>query len=59
MYNGPGEGNRIMVRKDWVDDSDISHREAVTVAVYDRATNEKVNEVTLGGGVWYAWVGIG
>lgn len=59
VYNGPGEGNRIMVRKGWVDDSDISHREAVTVAVYDRATNEKVNEVTLGGGVWYAWVGIG
>lgn len=59
VYNGPGEGNRIMVRKDWVDDSDILHRQEVTVAVYDRKTNEKVNETTLGGGVWHGWVGIG
>ena len=61
VYNAPGEGNRILVRKEWIDDSDIAHREPVTIQVYERATNEPVgNPVTLGeDGVWQQLVGIG
>ena len=61
VYNAPGEGNRILVRKEWIDDSDIAHREPVTIQVYNRATNEPVgNPVVLGeDGVWQQLVGIG
>lgn len=61
VYNAPGDGNRILVRKEWIDDSDIAHREPVTIQVYERATNEPVgNPVTLGeDGVWQQLVGIG
>lgn len=61
VYNAPGDGNRILVRKEWIDDSDIAHREPVTIQVYERATNEPVgNPVVLGGnGVWQQLVGIG
>ena len=59
VYNAPGEGNRIMVRKDWIDDSDIMHRQPVTITVYNRTSNEAVNQITLGDGVWHDWVGIG
>lgn len=61
VYNAPGEGNRILVRKEWIDDSDIAHREPVTIQVYNRATNAPVgNPVTLGeDGVWQQLVGIG
>lgn len=61
VYNAPGEGNRILVRKEWIDDSDIAHREPVTIQVYERATNAPVgNPVTLGeDGVWQQLVGIG
>lgn len=61
VYNAPGEGNRILVRKEWIDDSDIAHREPVTIQVYERATNAPVgNPVVLGeDGVWQQLVGIG
>lgn len=61
VYNAPGEGNRILVRKEWIDDSDIAHREPVTIQVYERATNASVgNPVVLGeDGVWQQLVGIG
>lgn len=61
VYNAPGEGNRILVRKEWIDDSDIAHREPVTIQVYERGTNAPVgNPVTLGeDGVWQQLVGIG
>lgn len=61
VYNAPGDGNRILVRKEWIDDSDIAHREPVTIQVYERATNKPVgNPVTLGeDGVWQQLVGIG
>lgn len=61
VYNAPGEGNRILVRKEWIDDSDIAHREPVTIQVYNRETNEPVgNPVTLDeDGVWQQLVGIG
>lgn len=61
VYNAPGDGNRILVRKEWIDDSDIAHHEPVTIQVYERATNKPVgNPVTLGeDGVWQQLVGIG
>lgn len=60
VYNAPGDGNRILVRKEWIDDSDIAHREPVTIQVYERATNKPVgNPVVLGeDGVWQQLVGI-
>lgn len=49
------------MRKEWIDDSDIAHREPVTIQVYNRETNEPVgNPVVLGeDGVWQQLVGIG
>lgn len=71
VINSPGGPNIILVRKEWIDESDSQHREPVTVAVYDREANEPVQyngrdvTVTLGSrsaGVangWYAFVAIG
>ncbi len=60
VYNAPGEGNRILVRKEWIDDSDIAHREPVTIQVYERGTNKPVAQVVLGeDDVWQQLVGIG
>lgn len=70
VINSPGGPNIILVRKEWIDESDSQHREPVTVAVYDRGTNAPVMNsgkpvtVTLGSrseGVangWYAFVAI-
>ena len=64
VVNGPGRGYRIMLRKRWIDNSDIEHREPVKVAVYyhDEANPAKdvlLTEVTLGeeGEPWYELVG--
>ena len=73
VINSPGGPTIILVRKEWIDESDSQHREPVTVAVYDRKTNEPVmyNDkpvtVTLGArsapgtpaNGWYAFVAIG
>lgn len=70
VINAPGKGNRILVSKEWTDDSDIIHREPVTIGVYvkeevtigDRTyeANEKIAETELKeGNVWFDWVGIG
>ena len=71
VTNSPGGPHIILVRKEWIDESDSQHREPVTVTVYDRKTNEPVEyndkevTVTLGSrsaGVangWYAFVAIG
>src|SRR5699024_1377466 len=71
VINSLGGSTIILVRKEWIDESDSQHREPVTVAVYDRGTNEPVMyngkpvTVTLGSrseGVangWYAFVAIG
>ena len=71
VTNSPGGPHIILVRKEWIDESDSQHREPVTVAVYDRKTHEPVEyngkevTVTLGSrsaGVangWYAFVAIG
>ncbi len=65
VVNGPGRGLRIMLRKRWIDNSDIEHREPVTVEVYyhDEANPAKdvlLTEVTLGeeGEPWYELVGL-
>lgn len=64
VVNGPGRGLRIMLRKRWIDNSDIEHREPVKVEVYyyDEANPAKyvlLTEVTLGeeGEPWYELVG--
>ena len=65
VVNGPGRGLRIMLRKRWVDNSDIEHREPVKVEVYyhDEANLENdvlLATVTLGepGEPWYELVGL-
>ncbi len=65
VVNGPGRGLRIMLRKRWIDNSDIEHREPVTVEVYyhDEANLENdvlLATVTLGepGEPWYELVGL-
>ena len=39
VYNGEGEDTIILVRKEWIDESDIQHRQPVTISVFDKATN--------------------
>ena len=65
VTNGPGAGKRILVQKNWVDDSDTAHREPVEVTVYDAQTNGKIDSVILGDTaeesqdpVWYEWVAL-
>lgn len=60
VTNGPGPGNIILVRKEWVDESDTQHRLPVEITVYDKATNEPIGKpVVLGTSTWYQLVGIG
>lgn len=60
VTNGPGLGNIILVRKEWVDESDSQHRLPVEITVYDKNTNEPIGEPTiLGTSMWYALVSIG
>lgn len=63
VTNAPGEGNRILVRKEWIDDSDSAHRGDVTICVYPRAEaaaergddpDRPITTLTLGSGVWTA-----
>lgn len=59
ITNGPGSTNIILVRKAWVDESDIQHRLPVTITVYEKATNAEVASTTLGNnGNWYDLVNI-
>ena len=70
VTNGPGAGERILVQKNWVDDSDTAHREPVEVTVYDRNSGDPIQNggenltVTLGetqdgeDPVWYEWVAL-
>ena len=70
VTNGLGAGERILVQKNWVDDSDTAHREPVEVTVYDRNSGEPIRNgsenltVTLGetqdgeDPVWYEWVAL-
>ena len=66
VVNGPGRGYRIMLRKRWIDNSDIEHREPVALQVYyqvdeisDLENDFLLATVTLGeeGEPWYELVG--
>ena len=59
ITNGPGSGHRITVRKEWIDDSDLLHRDPVIAGVYDSETNERIAGVTLSEGFWQQQVAIG
>ena len=39
VYNGV-DGYEILVRKEWLDDSDLAHREPVFIQVYEKETGE-------------------
>lgn len=56
-----GPGNRIMVRKEWVDDSDTAHRLPVTIQAYTKSDNAPIPnaKITLSNGIWYGYIGIG
>lgn len=58
----PGEGQRIMVRKEWSDDSDSAHRGDVVINVYvegdEESADTQLGTVTLENGVWTEEVGI-
>lgn len=69
VFNGLGEGQRIFVRKVWVDDGDVLHREPVTFGVYyasdvdEHKAGEKVLDSnskpvtrTLQDGVWHDFI---
>ncbi|WP_295423859.1 Cna B-type domain-containing protein [uncultured Subdoligranulum sp.] len=67
ITNGPGDTNLILVRKEWIDESDSEHRLPVTVTVYDKETCEPLTvdghgvSATLenDGTGWYAILNIG
>lgn len=60
VKNGPGGGNIILVRKEWIDESDSQHRLPVKITVYSRDNNTEITSVLLGGdNPWHALVGIG
>lgn len=71
VINGPGTGERIFVRKVWVDDGDVLHRELVTFGVYykeggaDHQAGDAVLDsngesvtLTLQDGVWHDFIGL-
>ena len=69
VTNAPGEGHRILVRKRWIDNSDVQHREPVTITAYyadgsDFKDDKALGSVTLGAsiegtgqtGAWYDYL---
>ena len=69
VTNAPGEGHRILVRKRWIDNSDVQHREPVTITAYYADGNNfeddpALGSVTLGApiegtgqtGAWYDYL---
>ena len=69
VTNAPGEGHRILVRKRWIDNSDVQHREPVTITAYyaddgDFKNDKALGSVTLGAsiegtgqtGAWYDYL---
>lgn len=67
ITNGPGDTNLILVRKEWIDESDSEHRLPVTVTVYHKETCKPLEvdghgvSATLknDGTGWYAILNIG
>ena len=71
VTNAPGEGHRILVRKRWIDNSDVQHREPVTITAYyaddgDFKDDKALGSVTLGAsiegtgqtGAWYDYISL-
>ncbi len=59
VTNGPGDGKGVMVRKEWVDNSDTAHREPVTIQVYDKDHHAIGQLVTMdGSNDWNVLVGL-
>ena len=71
VTNAPGEGHRILVRKRWIDNSDVQHREPVTITAYyaddgDFKNDKALGSVTLGApsvgtgqtGAWYDYISL-
>ena len=71
VTNAPGEGPRILVRKRWIDNSDVQHREPVTITAYyaddgDFKDDKALGSVTLGApiegtgqtGAWYDYISL-
>ncbi|MEE0786399.1 MAG: Cna B-type domain-containing protein [Oscillospiraceae bacterium] len=69
VFNGLGTGERIFVRKVWVDDGDVLHREPVIFGVYYASngdehkagdavldSNSKPVTLTLQDGVWHDFI---
>ena len=47
VINGPGPGTTIFVQKKWIDDSDNSHHEPVTINVYEKGTKDLLGTTVL------------
>ena len=71
VTNAPGEGHRILVRKRWIDNSDVQHREPVTITAYyadddNFEDDPALGSVTLGApiegtgqtGAWYDYISL-
>lgn len=55
VINGPGKGRQILVRKDWIDDSDVAHRGDVTIQAFKVENDSPASaELVLENGVWFA-----
>ena len=71
VINGSGDGGfNLLVRKVWLDDGDMEHREPVTLTLYNKNNNQPVKDtdgsdytITLGGegeeNLWHKVVRIG
>lgn len=62
VTNGTGGGNIILVRKVWIDESDVQHRQPVTIQVYNADDNTLIEGATVvlsQSNNWYALVSIG
>ena len=58
VFNGHGDGARILVTKTWLDDSDLLHREEVTVELFKNgvSTGEKITLSAESG--WWGYFGL-
>lgn len=66
VTNATGTGKNIWVRKDWLDDGDSSHREPVTIGIYEKSNSTdggndtRIKKVKLSAeNSWYAQVDVG
>lgn len=59
VINGPGKGRQILVRKDWIDDSDVTHRGDVTIQAFEADNSTPASDkIVLEDDVWFAELNI-